>query len=174
MHLALVVLASTTTTTKPSTASAGSSATGLILIVILGLAAYFLFIRPRSMAQRRQRETLQEIGPGDEILTGSGIFGTVLDVASDRITIETAPGTRITVLRSTVARRIVPETDSSGEDSAEHDWSDDAGSHDPDSSTHESGALGWSTADDAEGHNGSQGGGGTDDDGHEHEEEGRP
>jgi preprotein translocase subunit YajC len=106
---ALLAASATTTTTKPTTSGA-SSATSLIFILIIGLAAYFLFIRPRSQQARRQRESLQELVPGEEILTGAGIFGTVLDVQSDRITIETAPGTRLTILKSTVARRITQET----------------------------------------------------------------
>lgn len=109
--LAAVVLAASS---KTSTSS-GSSAASLVFILIIGVAAYFLFIRPRSQAARRQRDTLQELVPGDEVLTGSGIFGTVLDVASDRVTLETAPGTSITVLRSTIARRIPPPTEEAGE-----------------------------------------------------------
>jgi preprotein translocase subunit YajC len=137
---ALLAASATTTTTKPST-SASSGATSLIFIVIIALAAYFLFIRPRSQAARRQRENLQELVPGDEILTGAGIFGRVLDVESDRITIETAPGTRLTVLKSTVARRITPETIgpegeagvAEGGEDEEHDESgqaEDADAHD--------------------------------------------
>ena len=49
---------------------------------------------------------MELVDAGDEVLTGAGIFGTVLDVEADRVTLETAPGTRITVLRSTIARRI--------------------------------------------------------------------
>lgn len=152
MHLALVLLASTTTTTKPSTTAGGSSATGLIFIVVIGLAAYFLFIRPRSAAQRRQRETLQELVAGDEVLTGAGIFGTVLDVASDRVTIETAPGTRITVLRSAIARRITPETEA-----PDDDWSSSADASPHEDEAHGAGPLGWSNVEDADGHNGAQG-----------------
>jgi preprotein translocase subunit YajC len=100
LTLAALVAATSKTTTS------GGSAASLLFIVIIGLAAYFLFIRPRSQAARRQRETLMELTPGDEVLTGAGIFGTVLDVEDDRVTIETAPGTRMTVLRSTSARRI--------------------------------------------------------------------
>ena len=106
MHALAVLLAATSN--SKTTTSAGSSAASLIFIVVIAAAAYFLFIRPRSQAARRQRDTLQEVGPGDEVLTGAGIFGTVLDVLDDRVTIETAPGTRITILRSTIARRITP------------------------------------------------------------------
>jgi preprotein translocase subunit YajC len=77
----------------------------LPLILIFGVA-YVFFLRPRSQAARRQRDTLMELSAGDEVLTGAGIFGTVLDVEDDRVTLETAPGTRITVLRSTIARKL--------------------------------------------------------------------
>jgi preprotein translocase subunit YajC len=89
------------------------------LVVIFGVG-YMFFIRPRSQAARRQRDTLMELSAGDEVLTGAGIFGTVLDVESDRVTLETAPGTRITVLRSTIARRI-PEVTADTRSWDEHD-----------------------------------------------------
>jgi preprotein translocase subunit YajC len=91
----------------------------LFLVVIFGVG-YMFFIRPRSQAARRQRDTLMELSAGDEVLTGAGIFGTVLDVESDRVTLETAPGTRITVLRSTIARRI-PEVTADTQSWDEHD-----------------------------------------------------
>ena len=77
----------------------------LILVGLFGLV-YVFFLRPRAQAARRQRDTLMELNVGDEVLTAAGIFGTVLDVESDRVTLETAPGTRLTVVRSTIARRI--------------------------------------------------------------------
>lgn len=148
----LLAVALVAASSKTNTTSTGSSAYSLIFIVIIGLAAYFLFIRPRSMAARRQRETLQELVPGDEVLTGAGIFGTVLDVASDRVTIETAPGTRITVLRSTIARRIAPENETPDES-----WSDEdehAAHHELSGDDHE--ATDFAGTDDADGHNGSR------------------
>ena len=109
----------------------------LPLILIFGLA-YVFFLRPRAQAARRQRDTLMELSAGDEVLTGAGIFGTVLDVESDRVTLETAPGTRITVLRSTIARKLGdpadqnPSWDAQDEDEAhgayhdyEHDHAED-------------------------------------------------
>ncbi|MDE3085282.1 MAG: preprotein translocase subunit YajC [Acidobacteriota bacterium] len=110
--LAAVLLAASS---KSSTTPTSGSSLSLLILFVFVLGAYFLFIRPRSQAARRQREDLQEIVTGDEVLTGAGIFGTVLDVAADRVTLETAPGTRITVLRSTIARRITPQT-------VEDDW----------------------------------------------------
>ena len=125
-------LVAKTSTTKPTSSG---FATLIPLVIIFGLA-YVFFLRPRSQAARRQRDTLMELSAGDEVLTGGGIFGTVLDVEPDRVTLETAPGTRITVVRSTIARRI---TDPVGNSVAEQNWHDEghdgvaeaAGWHDP-------------------------------------------
>jgi preprotein translocase subunit YajC len=121
-------------TTTPKTTGAGVA--DVLFFVVIALVFYMFFLRPRSQAARRQRDTLMELSPGDEVLTGAGIFGTVLDVEPDRVTLETAPGTRITVVRSTIARRI---TDTGGSSVAEQNWQDEghdgvaeaAGWHDP-------------------------------------------
>jgi len=131
--LLVVELAKSSTSTKTTT---GGSIESVLFIVILFGLAYVFFLRPRSQAARRQRDTLMELSAGDEVLTGAGIFGTVLDVEADRVTLETAPGTRITVVRSTIARRI---TEPGGNSVAEQNWHDEshdgvaeaAGWHDP-------------------------------------------
>ena len=143
--LGLVLAASNSKTTTTT----GGSAVSLLFILVLFAAAYFLFIRPRSMAARRQRETLTELGPGDEVLTGAGIFGTVLDVLPDRVTIETAPGTRITVLRSTIARRI---TQTEEEPAGWHDEELEGVSGHDDSHTEDGGAGHEDGGADEEGH----------------------
>jgi len=135
----LLAAGNNSTSTK---SSAGASVESLLFLVVIFAAGYFLFIRPRSQAARRQRDTLMELSAGDEVLTGAGIFGTVLDVESDRVTLETAPGTRITVLRSTIARRLTEqpadEADTWGEhghdehDAAAEDGHEDAAEHDED------------------------------------------
>jgi preprotein translocase subunit YajC len=108
--------------TKAKT-STGSSVASILFLAVIFALVYFLFLRPRTMAARRQRDTLMELSAGEEVLTGAGIFGTVLDVEADRVTLETAPGTRITVLRSTISRRI---TDPGVSSVAEQNWNDQA------------------------------------------------
>jgi preprotein translocase subunit YajC len=124
---ATVVVAASSTSSK-STSSASSAGT-LIFILLLAVLAYVFFIRPRSAQARRQRDTLQQVSVGDEILTGAGIFGRVLDIEADRLTIETAPGTRITVLRSTIARRLTePPPEETNWDAEEPSSDSDHGS----------------------------------------------
>ena len=107
--LATVLIAATKAAAKKPTSSGGGYEE-LIFIGLIVLAAWLLFFRPRSRQAQSQRQLLSTLVPGDEVLTGAGIYGTVLDVYPDRITIETAPGTRMTVSRSTVARKVDPAT----------------------------------------------------------------
>jgi preprotein translocase subunit YajC len=122
--VAAILTAASGSSTSSKTSAAGSLGS-LFFIVLLGVLAYVFFIRPRSQQARRQRDTLQQLNVGDEVLTGAGIFGRVLDVETDRVTIEAAPGTRLTVLRSTIARRITehPEEEEGWDEgnSAEHE-----------------------------------------------------
>jgi preprotein translocase subunit YajC len=100
-----------------SSKSTGGSPVFFIFILVLFGAMYFLFLRPRSQQAKRQREEMQTLSVGDEVLTGAGIFGTVLSVEGDRVELETAPGSRVTVLRSTIARRMTePEPSTEGDD----------------------------------------------------------
>jgi len=136
----MIVLAQGSSSSKAAPTTSNPLVSLLPLILIFGLA-YVLFLRPRAQQARRQRDTLMELSAGDEVLTGAGIFGTVLDVEADRVTIETAPGTRITVLRSTIARRLTdsavdtPSWDEHDEDEAHgayHEYEHDQGDEEHD------------------------------------------
>jgi len=111
LHGLLVVA----TTTK----SSSSSFTFILFLVVIGLAGYFLLLRPQKQKARRQRAVQSDIGVGDEILTVGGIVGTVLDIDSERVTIVTGLDptdptasaghpTRMVLVRNAIARKIEP------------------------------------------------------------------
>lgn len=107
-HLLAMTLAAAASSSKAKATSGSANYSSLIFLVLIALAAWLLFFRPRSRQAQQQRQVLNTLSAGDEVLTGAGIYGTVLDVYPDRVTIETAPGTRMTVARSTIARKIDP------------------------------------------------------------------
>ncbi|MGC9668552.1 preprotein translocase subunit YajC [Planosporangium sp. 12N6] len=75
-----------------ATNQGGSSLGMWILLALFILAAYFLIIRPQQR-RRKQMEDLQtSIGPGDEIMTVAGLYGTVVDIDDKTVTLEVAPG----------------------------------------------------------------------------------
>ena len=89
-----------------SSKTSSSSNYSLYIIIALFAAAYFLFMRPRSQAMKRQREEQRQFSVGDEVLTAGGIVGRVIDDQGDRITLETSVGASFTVLRQYIVRRI--------------------------------------------------------------------
>ena len=57
----------------------------MIVIYILFFVAlmYFMLIRPQKKQQRKQDELQSSIEPGDNIMTTSGFYGTILDVVDE-------------------------------------------------------------------------------------------
>jgi preprotein translocase subunit YajC len=107
VHYAILA-ATTTTTTKPSSSSSSSF---LIFAVLIGVAVYLLFIRPRSQAARRQTTMQKQTAVGDRVVTTSGIVGRVRGFIGDRVQVEIADGVTIEVVRQAVGRRLPDELD---------------------------------------------------------------
>lgn len=94
-----------------------------ILILALAAGAMFLMTSRTRKQQREAQNFRANLAPGQEVMTGSGMFGTIVDVdeESDIITIESTPGSRTRWLRAAIAKRVdepVEETTES-EDTAD-------------------------------------------------------
>ena len=77
---------------------------GLLPLILIIAVGYLLIIRP---ARKRQRDLLsvqQQLSPGVQVMTTSGMYGTVRQVIEDRIVLETSPGVRTTWSRNAIAR----------------------------------------------------------------------
>jgi preprotein translocase subunit YajC len=88
------------------------SALGLFLpLLLMGVLFYFLLIRPQQRRARAQRDLIQSIEVGDEIMTAGGILGTVraIDEDDEILTVEIAPNTRIRIVKRAVSQRFVEE-----------------------------------------------------------------
>ena len=65
-------------------ASASSSITMIIAYVILfGAIIYFMTIRPQKKQKAKTEEMHNQMEPGDNIMTTSGFYGTILDIVDD-------------------------------------------------------------------------------------------
>jgi preprotein translocase subunit YajC len=51
----------------------------------------------------------RELAPGDEVMMGAGIFGTVTSADDDTLHLEVSPGVVLRVARGAVVRRVLPE-----------------------------------------------------------------
>src|SRR6266540_4125681 len=73
-------------------AGGGSSFTPLLLIVLLFGVMYFLMIRPQQKRRREAQKMQSTLGPGDEVVTVGGLYGTVSSMDDETVTLEVSPG----------------------------------------------------------------------------------
>jgi preprotein translocase subunit YajC len=85
----------------------------ILPLLLLPVLMYFLLIRPQQKKAAEQKALLSAVGPGDEIMTTSGIFGFVTAMEDDVVWLEVAEGLEICIVKGAIARRVTP---AAGED----------------------------------------------------------
>lgn len=80
----------------------------LLPILLIGVIFYLLILRPSRNRQKQQQQLLNALAPGAQIMTTAGLFGTVITVDDDEITLEVAPGVVLRMVKAAVARVIEP------------------------------------------------------------------
>ena len=72
--------------------STGATAAGwgglIIWLVILFAFMYFFMIRPQKKEQQKKTSMLSDLAVGDTVLTSSGFYGTIIDIADDTVIVE--------------------------------------------------------------------------------------
>ena len=103
-----------------------------LIIIALFAVAWIVLILPKQRELRRHNALVASIGVGDEVMTGSGIYGTVVQIDGDIALLQVAPGTEIRVARRAIASKVVDtaSVDDSGDEGDgddHHDDGDEAG-----------------------------------------------
>ena len=80
------------------------AAVDLIPFVLILLAFYLLIIRPARTRQRAALDLQQRLEPGVDVMTTSGIYGTVVEIDEESVSIEVAPGTTVRFAKAAVAQ----------------------------------------------------------------------
>ncbi len=80
----------------------------LPLLITFGLM-WVLLIRPQKRRVEMQQAVVASLRPGDEIITTAGIYGTILSVDEDTLSVEIAPGVALRMVRQAVSQRIGPD-----------------------------------------------------------------
>ena len=90
---------------------------GLLPFVLILVAFYFLIVRPARTRQRAAVELQERLAPGVEVMTTSGIYGTVVGVDDTSIQLEVAPGTTLRVAKPAVGQVLTSDAADAGHDS---------------------------------------------------------
>ena len=91
-----------------------------IFPVLMVGAVYLLLWRPQQKRIQSVRRLQNEIQEGDEVLTTSGIYGTITRLGEADADLEIAPGTVIHVARGAIGQRITPGPLAQSGDSPDH------------------------------------------------------
>jgi preprotein translocase subunit YajC len=86
----------------------------LFPILLIVVAMYFALLRPQQKRAKELNTLLKSLKPGDKVVTGSGIVGTVVSVKDRTIALRSAE-TKLEVLKSAVSEI----TERSGAESAD-------------------------------------------------------
>jgi preprotein translocase subunit YajC len=77
--------------------------TALLPFVLVFVIFYVLIIMPQRKRQKKHLSMVEQLRPGDRIITSGGIYGTVMGVQPDRIELKVSANVKIDITKSAVA-----------------------------------------------------------------------
>ena len=82
----------------------------LLQIILIAVVFYIFLIRPNQKRMKQHQAMLMAIKPGDEVLTGGGIYAKVISTEGQYdLIVEMAKGMQVKVNRLTIRDVILPE-----------------------------------------------------------------
>jgi preprotein translocase subunit YajC len=89
-----------------ATGSSGGSFLPLLLFIMIPLGMYFLMIRPQQRRAREMQQMQSQLAPGAEVMTGSGMYGTVTEVDEEdgTVVLEVSSEVQVRFARAAIAR----------------------------------------------------------------------
>lgn len=84
------------------------SFTPILIFVVLGVAVYFLMMRPQQRRRKQMMQVNNELQPGQRVRTTAGIYGTIVAVDGQDLDLEIAPGVEVRIMRRAIMD-VVPD-----------------------------------------------------------------
>jgi preprotein translocase subunit YajC len=99
-----------------SQASTGGASIWTLLLPILLLVLFWVVaIRPQRKRQRETAAMQSSLEPGQQVMTGAGMLGTVQAIEDDVVVLEIAPGVQTRHVRQAIVRVIEEPPAAKGE-----------------------------------------------------------
>jgi len=83
----------------------------LLPIAAMIAILWFLLIRPQQKEQQKHREMVQNLKKGDEVVTVGGLYGRILSLSGERISLKIADDVKVDLERSKVVRVLAPDVE---------------------------------------------------------------
>lgn len=78
-------------------------------LVLLFVVFYFLLIRPQQKRAKQQKQFLENLKKGDDVVTSGGLYGKITGITDTTVTIEIAEKVRVKVAKSAVAQQVAQQ-----------------------------------------------------------------
>jgi preprotein translocase subunit YajC len=85
----------------------------LVFFLLIGLAVWFLMIRPQRARARALQEVREALAGGSRVITTAGLHATVAELDGDTVLLEIAPGVRARFSAGAVVR-VLTDVESGG------------------------------------------------------------
>jgi preprotein translocase subunit YajC len=87
----------------------------LFILAVTFALLWVLFILPQQRRVRAHQALVASVQPGDQVILSAGIYGRIIDLGPEDLTLEVAPGVVIRVARQAVLRLVEDATGEPGE-----------------------------------------------------------
>ncbi|MDD2680013.1 MAG: preprotein translocase subunit YajC [Candidatus Omnitrophica bacterium] len=75
----------------------------LVPLILIFVIFYFMLIRPQRQKEKEHQKTLKNLSKNDEVVTSSGIHGTIVNVKEKTITLRIDDNVKIELEKNCVA-----------------------------------------------------------------------
>jgi preprotein translocase subunit YajC len=83
----------------------------LLVIAATFFVLWLLFIRPQQRRVRAHQALVATLEPGDEVILTAGIYGRIVELGPEDMTLIVAPGVELKVARQAVLRKVEDATE---------------------------------------------------------------
>ncbi len=80
----------------------GSIAVFAVLILLM----YFVMIRPQAKRAKEHRNLVNNLAKGDEVVTGGGMLGKIVDIVDNFVVLEIAENIQIRIQKQAIANSV--------------------------------------------------------------------
>ena len=77
-----------------------------VFIIILFVVAWAVLILPKQRELKRHNALIASLEVGDEVMSGSGLYGTLVRIDTDTVLLQVAPHVEIKLARRAIAAKV--------------------------------------------------------------------
>lgn len=85
----------------------GGGSPVMLIVMMVGMFAimYFLIIRPQQKRQKEHKAMLESLKKSDKVVTSSGIYGTIVDIDGNTMTLQIAENVKVKFDKSAIVSK---------------------------------------------------------------------